>query len=506
MMDAKNLHMLQSRANMASGNAREEEMPMDEYLGICRKYIEARLPKEYYTDAFGGAQEREDYMRNLITEFISGAPTRVKGYVNRDNTINTNQLASDLSDLVQGLGILKLAFDDPEIDEIQINDYKTIFVTRKGVLEPYIDNTGRPLMFSCNDDIIALLNRIVNDGSGTAPTINPGNPIFNAKTAKEQYRINAVHPVANTANPNSEVKEVTSVVIRKFKEVKLQLEDLIKYGTVTDKMGDFIRMLGKAEIKIFCVGPTGSGKTTLLNIVVNVIPPERRIILVQNPTEITIFDLDVNGRNKRNAVHWEVYEDGSTEDKGNKANMPNLISNTLRATPEVIIVGESRAPQEFQQLQRAAMTGHRVLSTFHAEDDMDAIDRFASELSSAQGSSLTEAKMAACRTMNVVITQYRFANGDRRIMSISEILGYKDGAPVINQIFRYRLTGEVEIDERNGLKRPKGVFEFVNPISEQLEQGFYKAGISRDELLPFLKEGWNADNSPYYSTPRREEG
>lgn len=499
MMTAKAFHTLQARANMQNGTAENEIIPLGEYLKVCRKYIESRLPKEYYTPQFGGIQEREDFMRNLIDEFIEATPKRIEGYINQDNTVNIDALSNDLSDQVQGLGILKQAFDDPEIDEIQINDYKTIFVTRKGVLEPYVDVTGRPYMFNDNAEIINLLNRIVNDGSGTAPTINPGNPIFNAKTAKEQYRINAVHPVANTANPNSDVREVTSVVIRKFKEVKLELDDLIKYGTVTDKMGDFIRLLGKAEVKLFCVGPTGSGKTTLLNIIANVLPREKRVLLVQNPTEITIFEPDNFGRNTRNVVHWEVYEDGSKEGGDNKATMPNLISNTLRATPEVIIVGESRAPQEFQQLQRAAMTGHRVLSTFHAEDDYDAVNRFASELSSASGCSLSEAKASACRSMNIVITQYRFANGDRRIMSITEILGFKDGEPVLNNIFEYRLTGETDIDPRNGLKRSLGKFYFNNPISDKLEQMFYKAGISRDEIKAFLKEGFEADPNPSYS-------
>lgn len=498
-MDAKTLHLLQSRANMTTGITQDEFVTFGEYLAVCRKYIQNMLPQDYYTPAFGDTQAREDFMTNLISQFIDGTPKRVTGYMNADGTVDIDKLSNDLSDQVQGLGILKQAFSDPEIDEIQINDYKTIFVTRKGVLEPYLQSNGQPFMFNDNEEIIALLNRIVNDGSGTAPTINPGNPIFNAKTAKEQYRINAVHPVANTANPNSDVKEVTSVVIRKFKEVKLTLEDLVNSGTVTDKMGAFIELIGKAEAKIFCVGPTGSGKTTLLNIIANILPSDKRVILVQNPTEITIFEQDNFGRNRRNVVHWEVYDDGSKEGGPNKATMANLISNTLRATPEVIIVGESRAPEEFEQLQRAAMTGHRILSTFHAEDELDAVNRFASELSSATGSALSEAVASACRTMDIIITQYRFPNGDRRIMSVSETLGYEDGQPVFNTLFRYRLTGEVEVDPRNGLKRPKGVFEYVNPISEKLEQAFYKAGISREELQPFLKEGYTSDSSPYFT-------
>lgn len=488
MLTAKSFRALQARTHMDTDFLVGESVTPLEYFTSCQEYVQNKLPNNYYKPDFGDQQYRAEYMDRLISEFISERPVPVEGYVSDEGLLDRDRLAQDLSDRMQGLGILKLAFEDPEIDEIQINDYKTIFVVRKGVTEPYMDKMGRPLMFNNNEEIISLLNRITNDNTGNAPTFNPGNPIFNAKTAKEQYRINAVHPVANTPNPYSDIKEVTSVVIRKFKEVKLQLADLVKYGTVTDKMGLFISLIGRAEVKIFCVGPTGSGKTTLLNIVANVIPHEKRIILVQNPTEITIFENGTDGRNHRNVVHWEVFEKSSA-DKDSAATMPNLISNTLRATPEVIIVGESRAPQEFAQLQRASMTGHRILSTFHAEDEIDAVSRFASELQAGTGANLSEAKASACRTMNIVITQYRFSNGDRRIMSISEILGYDPdkGEPIVNKLFAYELTGEM-IKQDNGLIKTVGEFKFLNPISERLEQAFYKAGVSKDQIKPFLPE------------------
>ena len=97
MMSAKAFHTLQARANMQTGTTENEIIPMSEYLKVCRKYIETRLPKEYYTPQFGGIQEREDYMRNLIDEFIEATPKRVEGYINQDNTINIDALSNDLS-------------------------------------------------------------------------------------------------------------------------------------------------------------------------------------------------------------------------------------------------------------------------------------------------------------------------------------------------------------------------------------------------------------------------
>ena len=97
------------------------------------------------------------------------------------------------------------------------------------------------------------------------------------------------------------------------------------------------------------------------------------MILIQNPTEISFFEKDAYGRNTRNVVHWEVVQ-SADDSKNTSATMANLISNSLRATPEVVLIGEAREPEEFQQIQRAMRTGHKTLGTFHAEDAKDAID------------------------------------------------------------------------------------------------------------------------------------
>src|SRR5690606_2645058 len=143
---------------------------------------------------------------------------------------------------------------------------------------------------------------------------------------------------------------ITTVVTRKFKETKLEIHDLIKYGACTPKMGRLLMLLGRAELKLFCVGPTGSGKTTLLNIISSTTTMDKRILLVQHPTKISFHGHDENGRNVRNVVHWEDIP---------KAPMPKLISQTLRFTPEVVIIGEKREGNEFMQKYRMLNTGHK---------------------------------------------------------------------------------------------------------------------------------------------------
>lgn len=483
MLSTHDIYRLQSMHSVSEDFGEDEGTDFKDYLNECRQFLTANMHRVRNKD--GNTAENHKSMIKLIQEYVDKHNVKVKGYFIDGGIIDKDLLLNDLIDAVTGVGILKEAFDDEEIDEIQINDYKSIFVSRKGVLEPYIDSKGRDLMFSSDDEVAMVISRVIDDGTGNIPQFTPGHPILNAKTAKEHYRINAVHNSANAMDKLPNNFPMTSVVIRKFKEVKLELEDLIRSGSITEEMAAFIKILGRSGLKTFCVGPTGSGKTTLLNIIASNLPIDKRIILIQNPTEISLFERDEMGRNKRNVVHWEVKDSGDSTDDDEKATMPNLISNTLRATPEVMIVGEARTPGEFEQIMRVMKTGHPVLGTYHAEDSKDAVERFAEELDGGSVQSLRK----VAKSIDFIISQHRFPDGTRRVMEISEIMGVdKDGEPIINTIFKFEMSGKYKINPENGLPSPEGYHKMINGISEDLKEKFFKYGISIDELQPFIRE------------------
>lgn len=482
MLSTHDIYQLQSIHNISEDIGTDEGKGFKEYLDECRQFITANMHRVLSKD--GNTTENHKNMIRLIQEYVDAHNVKVKGYFLDGGVVDKDLLVNDLIDAVTGVGILKSAFDDPEIDEIQINDYKSIFVSRNGVLEPYIDSKGRELTFNNDEEITIVLNRMIDDGTGSIPQFAPGNPILNAKTAKEHYRINAVHHSANAMDKIPNNFPMTSVVIRKFKEVKLGLNDLIAGGSITPDMAEFIKILGRSGLKTFCVGPTGSGKTTLLNIIASNLPIGKRIILIQNPTEISLFERDEMGRNKRNVVHWEVKDSGDSADDVEKATMPNLISNTLRATPEIMIVGEARTPGEFEQIMRVMKTGHPVLGTYHAEDSKDAVERFAEELDGGSVQSLRK----VTKSIDFIIAQHRFPDGTRRVMEISEVMGLdRDGEPMINTIFKFEMTGKYIINEKNGLPSPEGHHRMINGISDGLKEKFFKYGISEEELRPFMK-------------------
>lgn len=473
MLDLKEVYRLQSEYSVATGNIKDVETDLDEYVANCRVYLSANLPQEYSENKLDAGQ-KVNKLIELATQFIDDHPVRVKGYVSPEGVIDRDLLQEDLIDKITGVSILKEALDDPEVDEIQINDKNTIFVDRGGTLWPYVDKKGRIMQFSSNDEIAIVLSKLIDDGTGDIPQFTEGNAILNAKTFKHQYRINAVHSSLNTMDKPPYNFPISTVTLRKFKQVKLTLPDLVASGACTEKMARLLDKLGRAELKLFCVGPTGSGKTTLLDIIAKGIPDGSRVILVQNPTEITLIDRDEFGRNRWNSVHWEV---------NTKKTMAELIDNTLRATPHVIIVGESRTAEEFYQVNRVLRMGHKLLGTFHAEDSLDALGRYATELSRV-GGTYTENLRLACESIDIIVSQYKFQNGERKIMEISEIVGYADGKPVINTLFEFKYTGKM-LKDANGRDKVDGYFEQVGVFSERLKKTFYKAGIGDDQIAEF---------------------
>lgn len=484
MLTLRNIYKIQSDYNVADGTFKDTEVSFSEYIGHCRVFLRNNLPEEYYNGDWD-ADKKQAFLLNLTSQFLENHKVKVSGYVSKDGIIDAELLLKDVTDAITGESVLKEALEDPDVDEIQINDKNTIFVQKHGRLEPYVDKHGRVMQFSDNDEIHILINKLIDDGTGNKPMFTEGSPILNAKTAKHQYRVAAVHPIANTRDKPPHNFPITSVVIRKFKENKLTIDDLVKYGACTKKMSRFLMLLGRAELKLFCVGPTGSGKTTLLDIISSTIPLNKRILLVQNPAEITFKERDEYGRNMRNVVHWEVVPN---------ATMPDLISETLRFTPEVVIIGEMREGPEFMQAYRMMNTGHKVNGTYHAEDSVDAIKRYATELSTAgQGFSYMEALRIISGTIDIIISQYRFPDGRRRIMSIAEIQGLDEKGDVkVNTLFEFKLTGEVKINEF-GLPDVQGEFVQTGTLSDRLVQTFYKAGISKETLEEFLVITENQD-------------
>ena len=351
-------------------------------------------------------------------------------------------------------------------------------------------------MFVSDAELHATIDRLIYNPNGSTPRMTKTNPLLNTRTAAKGYRLSAVDGSAIT--PDSRVGfdfPCTSITIRKYAPSMLSFPDFEKFGSMPHEVSEFLRFCGRANVRLACVGQTSSGKTTLLNAICWEVDPELRLILIQNPTEIMIYDrFDENGANKRNALHWEAQDLPPEAAKDpTTPTMANMVAHTLRNTPDVIIPGEVRTPEEFYQVNRALKTGHRVLTTWHALDGPDAIDRASNELATLGGSPLDHARSLA-NSFDIIVAQQKIGDGSRKVMKVEELTGRLiDGRAETRVLFEYVLTGDVK-KNGNRVEKIYGYFQQTNPISPALIKNFYSVGITADELKPFtnppkLEEG-----------------
>lgn len=487
MLNLSKVFKDQQKYGVAKAYTDSENVSYESYLSGCRRLMTDKTPAEYYD---WDMKRQNDFNMSLIVNYVKLNLKAVDGFVDENGDIDQESLIKRLQTDIIDFGILREALEDDSIQEIQINDCKTIWVVRGGKSELFVDKNGKPYQFASDDELHSTVDRLIFSPKSQAPRMTKTNPLLNARTAGKGYRLSAVNSTAIT--PDSTIGydfPCTSVTIRKYAPSMLTFADFEKFGSLTPEMSRLLRMLGKANIRLACVGPTSSGKTTLLNAIAWEVDPELRLLLIQNPTEIMIYNRNPdNGANMRNALHWEAQDLNPEQAKDpTTPTMANMISHTLRNTPDVIIPGEIRTPEEFFQANRALKTGHRILTTWHAVDGADAIDRAATELSTMGGSALEHARSLA-NSFDIVVSQQKLGDGSRHVMAIEELTGRLiEGRAETRKLFEYVLTGKSDKDPVTGkVTKIYGYFQQTNPLSDKLVQAFYQVGITKEELAEFV--------------------
>ncbi len=486
MLQAQDIYRNQAELGVGSEVVDSEIVSYETYLKGCRRILSDRTSAEYYN---WDRKRQNDFTDNLIIDYVRHNSRLVDGFIDDNGELIQDELMDRLRTDIIDFGILRKALEADDIQEIQINDYKTIWVVKGGKSELYCDKNGKPYQFVSDSELTSTINRLIYNKNTNPPRMTSASPLINTRTGNKGYRLSGVGNTATTRDMTEGFDfPVTTITIRKYAPSMLKFEDFERFGSLTSEISSFLRLCGKADIRLFCVGPTSSGKTTLLNAIVWEIPSDQRLLLIQNPTEIMIYDRSIEtGANMRNVVHWEA-QDGVDQDNPNTPSMAHFMEHALRNTPDVIIPGEVRTPAEFFQMNRALKTGHRVLTTFHASNGPDAVDRMATELSTL-GGSIRDYANSIASSVDIVVSQMKLDDGSRHVMSVEELTGRmrEDGLAETKVLFRYTLTGEVEKDPKTGkTKRIVGYFEQVEPISDKLVQKFYAAGITKEELQPFL--------------------
>jgi pilus assembly protein CpaF len=330
-------------------------------------------------------------------------------------TLDRDALIGELADEALGLGPLERFLSDASISEVMVVDPNTIFVEQRGKL---VKTDAR---FTDDERVRAVIERIVTP---LGRRIDESSPLVDARL-KDGSRVNAViKPLALRGS---------CITIRKFSKVPLTVENLIGFGTLTPQMARFIQRSVICKKNIIISGGTGSGKTTLLNVLSAAIPPDERIVTIEDAAELQLKQPHVVSLETRPA---------NMEGRG-EYTIRDLVKNALRMRPDRIVVGECRGGEALDMLQ-AMNTGHDgSLTTTHANSPPEAIARI--ETLVLMGgvelpSRAIREQIAA--SINLVVQQTRYSDGARRISAVSEVTGIEDdGQIALRPIFEFVRTG-----------------------------------------------------------------
>ena len=404
---------------------REVHSRLIDYLDLRRMDIDKLGDDELW-------DQTERAIRDIITQMDGDG--EIPGWVEMEHLVN------DVLNEALGLGPLEEFLADPSISEIMVNHSKQIYLEREGKL------VMSEKTFSSDAAVLGVVERIV---APIGRRIDESSPMVDARL-KDGSRVNAIIPPLALKGP--------CITIRKFKTDALSINQLIKYGTMSVGMAEFMEMCVKARKNIIVSGGTGSGKTTTLNCLSAFIPEGERIVTVEDAAELQVKQ-----------DHWVQLESRPANIEGKGAvTIRDLVKNCLRMRPDRIVVGECRGGEALDMLQ-AMNTGHDgSLTTAHANTPRDSLARLETMvLMAGMDLPVRAIREQIASAVDIIIQQTRFSDGSRRVTYISEVTGMEVDIVTLQDIFYFKQEG---FDDENKVKGKYVASGFIPKFYDELQR------------------------------------
>ena len=362
--------------------------PLGDLDGALVKLRQAML--ERVDPALLGMRGEEG--RRRLREYLAGLAARE---LPDTPMVSRNYLVERLIDEVTGYGPIQSLMDDPEVTDVMVNAPDQVYYMKEGVIR------RADVRFEGPDQIRVLIDRIC---APIGRRVDESMPMVDARLP-DGSRVNATIPPVSPDSP--------TITIRKFGR-RLTLEELVSLGTVPRELVPWLSAVVRGRCNIVVSGGTGSGKTTLLNCLSSFIPPEERIITIEDTLELQLQQPHV--------VRMEA-RPPNVEGRG-AITIRHLVVNALRMNPTRIIVGEVRAQEAWDMLQ-SMNTGHEgSMTTVHANSPHDALLRLFACAQMAGAEIPKEVIWGYLRSaIDLVVQVERMVDGSRRVVSVCQVAG-----------------------------------------------------------------------------------
>ena len=448
----------------AEGSAGDRAAIPEDPLITLKRRIQAKLVERFdlkrldlktLNDPQKAKQLKEQTERvalDLLAEeqgFVAGREQRLR-------------LIKEIVDDALALGPLEDLLADPEVSDILVNGKDKIYIEKRGRL------SLTDKKFVSNDQVLTVIERII---APLGRRIDESAPMVDARLP-DGSRVNAIIPPLSLRGP--------MLSIRKFSRERYTVEDLIRFGSLSRSMADFLAVCVRFRKNLVVSGGTGSGKTTILNALSSFIPQEERIVSIEDAAELRL-----------DQEHWVPLEARQANIEGKGAvTIRQLFRNTLRMRPDRIVIGECRGDETFDMLQ-AMNTGHDgSMTTLHANSPQDVISR----LDSLVLMSNVELPVRAIReqvasAVHLVVHSARFPDGSRKITHITELTGMDEHDGIIfRDLFVFRQEGLGANGEVAGVFTPTGqaptFLEDLKTKGIQLDEAMFRNPEHADPTHP----------------------
>jgi septum site-determining protein MinD len=431
-----------------AGGASTGNQWVDLKLRIHRALVEEMDLKKKTDDSDPNARIiMREQTKKMVVDLLNKDDTKAILKTRED----MNRIVKEILDEALGLGPLEDLLSDKTVSEIMVVGHDKIYYEQSG------KNKLSDVTFSSERQVLNVIERIV---APIGRRIDEKTPYVDARL-RDGSRVHAIIPPCAI--------DGSTVTIRKFPENRLTYKDLVKFGSMTQEMADFLRIAVEAHKNIVVSGGTGSGKTTLINVLGSFIPANERIITVEDSAELDLPQDHI--------VRLET-RPPSLEGDG-EITIRTLVKQTLRMKPDRIIVGECRGGEALDMLQ-AMNTGHDgSMTTIHSNTPRDCMSRIET-LVQYSGAPLSPKaiKEMASSAIHLIVQQTRLEDGSRKVMNITEVGGMQGDVITLQDIFVYQQEGInkkgkiegkfqstgfipkfVEVLEKKGYKIPRGIFK-----------------------------------------------